>query len=96
MSAIFYYGALAQLARAPALHAGGQGFDSPRLHHSNGIATLGCCAETVDIYLLWQMCGGFIALNREKSLFDNSKEYFSFLMCDKTNMQMLVFVFLNS
>ena len=25
------YGAVAQLARAPALHAGGQGFDSPRL-----------------------------------------------------------------
>ncbi len=27
------FGALAQLARAPALHAGGQEFDSPRLHH---------------------------------------------------------------
>ncbi len=27
------YGVLAQLARAPALHAGGQGFDSLRLHH---------------------------------------------------------------
>ena len=26
-------GDVAQLARAPALHAGGQGFDSPHLHH---------------------------------------------------------------
>ena len=26
-------GALAQLARASALHAGGQGFESPKLHH---------------------------------------------------------------
>ena len=28
------HGSLAQLARAPALHAGGQGFDSLRIHHS--------------------------------------------------------------
>ena len=27
------YGELAQLARAPALHAGGQEFESPILHH---------------------------------------------------------------
>ena len=27
------YGAVAQLARAPALQAGGQEFDSPYLHH---------------------------------------------------------------
>ena len=27
------YGAVAQLARAPALQAGGQEFDSPQLHH---------------------------------------------------------------
>ena len=27
------YGAVAQLARAPALQAGGQEFDSPHLHH---------------------------------------------------------------
>ena len=27
------YGALAQLARAPALQAGGPGFESPTLHH---------------------------------------------------------------
>ena len=27
------YGPLAHLARAPALHAGGEGFDSPRVHH---------------------------------------------------------------
>lgn len=30
-------GALAQLARAPALHAGGQGFETLRLHHSFSI-----------------------------------------------------------
>ena len=30
-----YFGALAQLARAPALQAGGPGFESPMLHHSN-------------------------------------------------------------
>ena len=29
----FLFGGLAQLARAPALHAGGQGFDSLILHH---------------------------------------------------------------
>ena len=29
------YGAVAQLARAPALQAGGQEFDSPHLHHRN-------------------------------------------------------------
>jgi hypothetical protein len=29
---LIFNGALAQLARAPALHAGGQGFDSLRLH----------------------------------------------------------------
>ena len=28
-------GAVAQLARAPALQAGGQEFDSPQLHHTN-------------------------------------------------------------
>ena len=28
-----FYGAVAQLARAPALQAGGQEFDSPQLHH---------------------------------------------------------------
>ena len=27
------HGAVAQLARAPALHAGGQEFESPQLHH---------------------------------------------------------------
>ena len=27
------FGAVAQLARAPALQAGGQEFDSPQLHH---------------------------------------------------------------
>ena len=29
------YGAVAQLARAPALQAGGQEFDSPQLHQAN-------------------------------------------------------------
>ena len=29
----YKYGAVAQLARAPALQAGGQEFDSPQLHH---------------------------------------------------------------
>jgi hypothetical protein len=29
-------GALAQLARAPALQAGGPGFESPTLHHTRG------------------------------------------------------------
>ena len=29
----YLYGAVAQLARAPALQAGGQEFDSPQLHH---------------------------------------------------------------
>ncbi len=28
------FGALAQLARAPALQAGGPGFESPTLHHT--------------------------------------------------------------
>ncbi len=28
-----FLGPVAQLARAPALHAGGQEFDSPRVHH---------------------------------------------------------------
>ena len=28
-----FYGGVAQLARAPALQAGGQEFDSPHLHH---------------------------------------------------------------
>ena len=28
-----FYGGVAQLARAPALQAGGQEFDSPQLHH---------------------------------------------------------------
>ena len=31
------YGALAQLARAPALQAGGPGFESPTLHQSDMI-----------------------------------------------------------
>ena len=31
---IIKYGAVAQLARAPALQAGGQEFDSPQLHQS--------------------------------------------------------------
>ena len=30
---IYVYGDVAQLARAPALQAGGQEFDSPHLHH---------------------------------------------------------------
>ena len=30
-----WYGAVAQLARAPALQAGGQEFDSPQLHHAD-------------------------------------------------------------
>ena len=34
-SAYNSYGAVAQLARAPALQAGGQEFDSPQLHHAN-------------------------------------------------------------
>lgn len=29
----YFSGALAQLARAPRLHRGGQGFESPKLHH---------------------------------------------------------------
>ena len=29
------YGGVAQLARAPALQAGGQEFDSPQLHHAD-------------------------------------------------------------
>jgi hypothetical protein len=29
----FWFGAIAQLARAPALQAGGPGFESPLLHH---------------------------------------------------------------
>ena len=32
---LIIYGAVAQLARAPALQAGGQEFDSPQLHHTN-------------------------------------------------------------
>ena len=31
-------GAVAQLARAPALQAGGQEFDSPQLHHADLIS----------------------------------------------------------
>ena len=30
-----FYGGVAQLARAPALQAGGQEFDSPQLHHAD-------------------------------------------------------------
>ena len=30
------FGAIAQLARAPALQAGGPGFESPSLHHHGG------------------------------------------------------------
>ena len=33
------FGELAQLARAPALHAGGQGFESLILHQSNNLMT---------------------------------------------------------
>ena len=33
------YGAVAQLARAPALQAGGQEFDSPQLHHIDNSKT---------------------------------------------------------
>ena len=33
---LLIYGGVAQLARAPALHAGGQEFDSPHLHHYMG------------------------------------------------------------
>ena len=32
ISTSYQYGAVAQLARAPALQAGGQEFDSPQLH----------------------------------------------------------------
>ena len=32
-STLDFYGGVAQLARAPALQAGGQEFDSPHLHH---------------------------------------------------------------
>ena len=32
-STLNFYGGVAQLARAPALQAGGQEFDSPHLHH---------------------------------------------------------------
>ena len=35
-----YYGAVAQLARAPALQAGGQGFDSLYLHHREDLFSL--------------------------------------------------------
>ena len=34
LSLKFFFGGLAQLARAPALHAGGQRFDSVILHHT--------------------------------------------------------------
>ena len=33
MSEVTRLGAVAQLARAPALQAGGPGFESPQLHH---------------------------------------------------------------
>ena len=36
-----FYGAIAQLARAPALQAGGPGFESPTLHQINYETTLG-------------------------------------------------------
>ena len=35
MKQIIINGAVAQLARAPALQAGGQEFDSPQLHHAD-------------------------------------------------------------
>ncbi len=35
-SAQIFNGVLAQLARAPALHAGGREFDSPTLHKTSG------------------------------------------------------------
>ena len=34
------YGELAQLARAPALHAGGQEFESPILHQFDSLALI--------------------------------------------------------
>ena len=44
-----YFGALAQLARAPALHAGGQEFDSPRLHHLRKIKSDKIWKEVVKL-----------------------------------------------
>ena len=35
-----FYGGVAHLARAPALHAGGRGFDSLPLHHYGAVAQL--------------------------------------------------------
>ena len=37
---VILYGAVAQLARAPALQAGGQEFDSPHLHHKLSLTKL--------------------------------------------------------
>ncbi len=39
-------GAVAQLARAPRLHRGGQGFESPQLHHS-----LKRVSKTISLHL---------------------------------------------
>ena len=44
------YGALAQLARAPALQAGGPGFESLMLHHMRGEPGFGLGHSTTNLY----------------------------------------------
>ena len=46
------YGGLAQLARAPALQAGGQGFESPNLQNYQFILNNNFVASLSAIYIL--------------------------------------------
>ena len=52
INTIFYaYGAVAQLARAPALQAGGQEFDSPQLHHADLKISGTYASEHIEKYI---------------------------------------------
>ena len=50
---VHYYlvGAVAQLARAPALQAGGQEFDSPQLHHKLKSISLESQRKHIEKYI---------------------------------------------
>ena len=49
------FGDVAQLARAPALQAGGRGFESHRLHHSDAFRAP-CCANAASGHLCNRVC----------------------------------------
>ena len=59
-----FFGGLAQLARAPALHAGGHRFDSDILHNSSGIS-IDSLKDTGFIYEKRLICIGFVLFTRK-------------------------------